>query len=399
MVGFLFSIILSQASASPFRVLVYPHQGTFPTPQGRESTVSEVTITSNQVCNEYAATLNAKHEWAKSGDLIQSSKSITLSANSFPATTTPDATGTLFFECTSPFKVNRVSPLLSYSYEGNFVAILDSDDKSGPIQIVDLIEPEKYIQGVVPAEVGNNWPEEALKAQAVAARTFAWWTVLNTRTSSQSTFYDLDDTVQFQAYLGTSNHTVATDGAVAGTAGQVMKYEGKVIKAYFSADSGGKTESSANAFGESLPYCVSKVELYDLSKTKTSWVTTIPLATIGTALAQPLKSIEVLATDLDNSGRVSQVTITTTGDKIIKVSGPVFRRALKLRSTLFQLSTITVNAVESAQITGKGFGHGVGMAQVGAKEYATQLGWTFDQIVKFYYTGITLEPVTNEYFE
>lgn len=401
MVGLLFSILLSNASAAPFRVLVFPHQGAYPTPQGKETSISEVTISSEQVCNEYLAKLDTNHEWSKDGDLIQSSKIFTLKVSSFPVNPNPiaDAGGALYFECTSTFKVNRGTSFISYSYEGNFVAILDSDDKAGRIQLVNLIDPEKYIQGVVPAEIGNNWPAEALKAQAVAARTFAWWTVLRARSSAQSTFYDLDDTVQYQAYLGNTNHTVATNSAVTETDSQVMKYQGKVIKAYFSADSGGKTESSLSAFGESLPYCVVKDELYDLSKTKTAWHINSSLAAIGTALALSVKSIEVLPADLDDSGRVSQVSITTTEDKVIKVSGPVFRRALKLRSTLFQLSVVTINGVETAQIKGSGFGHGVGLAQIGAKQYAKQLGWTFDQIVKFYYTGITLEPVTNAYFE
>ena len=307
-------------------------------------------------------------------------------------------TNAFYFECSKPFKVQRDASLVAYSYEGNFVAIIDSKESNNQIQIVNLIESEKYIQGVVPAEVGNAWPVEALKAQAVAARTFAWWTVLDERVNSGNTF-DLDDTVQYQAYSGISNHTTVTDAAVSDTANQVMKYQGKVIKAYFSADSGGKSESSKNAFGQVLPYCISKSELYDITKTKTAWEVKIPLADISTALSINIKQIEVEVGDFNTSGRVDQVTITNVNGQKTKISGPLFRKALKLRSTLFELKTESLNNLETVTISGKGFGHGVGMAQVGAKQYALQLGWTFDQIVKFYYTGITLESVTNEYTE
>jgi len=401
MLAFFLAFFINSASASPFKVLVFPHHGNYPIPQGRETVISKVSVTSPENCSEYAAILNEKHEWEKSGEILSAAKSFSLTTQTIqkfkPAKRLTDDVTALYFECTSPFKVVRESSLASYSYDGNFVAIIDQPNQK--IEIVNLIEPEKYVQGVVPAEVGNEWPEEALKAQAIAARTFSWWTVLNSRTTLLNSTYDLDDTVEYQAYLGTSNHTVLTDNAVSSTANQVMKYDGKVIRAFFSADSGGKTESSENAFGVALPYCVSKTELYDVTKTTTSWTDKISLADIGKAFSQTVRSLEVSAADIDESGRASKVTLTTADGKTIKVSGPIFRQALKLRSTLFQLSLAQENGQEFALITGKGYGHGVGLAQVGAKQYALQMAWTFDQILKFYYTGITLESVNNEYFE
>lgn len=394
MVALFFALFLETASASPFRVLVFPHHGTYPIPQGREAVVSKVKITSEEVCNQYAGQMNTKGEWEKVGDLIASENSFPLSVSSLrkKMKTLAAPADAFYFECTKPFKVNRGTGFDSYSYEGNFVALIDH----GAVQIVNLIDSEKYLQGVVPSEVGAGWPAEALKAQAVAARTFAWWTVLNEK---QNNAYDLDDTVQYQAYLGVSKRTTETDTAVSDTANQVMKYENKVIKAYFSADSGGKTESSKNAFGQNLPYCSIKIEEYDLSKTKTAWEKSVTLAEISAAFGKEIQSIEVLAADVNGSGRVNQVTMITADNKKFKIAGTVFRQALKLRSALFSLTTSTVNGVETVQIKGKGYGHGVGMAQVGAKEYASQLGWTFDQILKFYYTGITLESVTNDNLE
>jgi stage II sporulation protein D len=275
-----------------------------------------------------------------------------------------------------------------------FVAIVDTDTQ---IKIINLIDSEKYLEGVVPAEVGKDWPVESLKAQAVAARTFAWWTVLNERKTNID--FDLDDTVQYQAYSGTLNQTAATDLAVTETANTVMKYSGKVIKAYFSADSGGKTESAKKVFGEDLPYCVSKEEVYDISKTKTSWNVQFDLSEISKNISKNLKSIQVLPSDVSLSGRVDYVTLTNESGTLFKMAGTSFRQALKLRSTLFELESKIVDSKVVIEISGKGYGHGVGMTQIGARETALQLGWSFDQIVKFYYTGITLEAINHDYLE
>lgn len=388
MLALFVTLILETASASPFRVLVFPHHGNYPIPQGREIEVSKVKITSDEVCNQYQAQLNSKQEWVKTGNLMASEKTFSLTA----ADLRKKGRAT-YFECSSPFKIHRDAGQEAYSYEGSFVVLADSDDQ---LKIVNLIDPEKYLEGVVPAEVGKDWPAESLKAQAVAARTYAWWTVLNEKSNAD---YDLDDTVQYQAYSGILNQTAATDTAVSDTAHQVMKYAGKVIKAYFSADSGGKTETAKNVFGEDLPYCVSKEELYDLSKTKTAWETQFELTEISKKLSKKIKMIEVAPVDINPSGRVDLVTITTQNGAKAKVSGTAFRQALKLRSTLFQLEIKQVDGKEIVIISGKGYGHGVGMTQIGARELALQLGWTFDQIVKFYYTGITLESVTNDYLE
>jgi stage II sporulation protein D len=391
MVALFFSIILETVSASPFRVLVFPHQGSYPIPQGKESIVSKVSITSEEVCHRYQAVLNSNQEWEKSGNLIESKKNYLLSTSLI-------GKNSFYFECSKPFKVIRDAKLEAYSYEGNFVASVDSVGATAAVQIINLVEPEQYIQGVVPSEVGNNWPAEALKSQAVAARTFAWWTVLNQRSFAKTNF-DLNDTVEYQAFLGVSKKTTLTDEAVNATAHQVMKYQGRVIKSYFSADSGGTTESALGAFGQDLPYCVSKVELYDVSKTKTAWEIKLSLNEIRLKINNSIKSLEVLPGDLDESGRVSLVTFTLLNGKKAQLSGVAFRRALKLRSTLFSLKTETIKNQDFITISGKGFGHGVGMAQIGAREYANQLGWNFDQILKFYYSGITLEAISNEYFE
>ena len=400
MLALLFLLLMNSVEASPFRVLVFPHQGVYSAPQGKETVVSKVAVRSEEYCTQYIAELQTDQEWVKTGAPIAAAKTFDFSSSHLNRWSRffhriGDA---FYFSCTKPFRVQRESKLESLSYEGDFVVIFNKSSATSPIQIINIIDPEKYIQGVVPSEVGTGWPAEALKSQAVAARTYAWWNVVNGR-RSQLKAYDLDDTIGSQSYLGISRRAADTDAAVIDTSRLVMKYDGKVIKAYFSADSGGRTESEKNVFGENLPYCQSKDELYDLSKTKTEWEKKIPFSEINATYSANIKSIDVSAADRNESGRVDDVTLNAVNGKIIKVPGPLFRRNLKLRSTLFQVSTVIENGQRYLLLTGKGYGHGVGMAQIGAKEYATQLGWTFDQILKFYYTGVTLESINDEYSE
>lgn len=400
MVALFFLLLTNSVDASPFRVLVFPHQGGYPSPQGKESVVSKVRVVSESSCNQYVAKMNAKNEWEKVGSPISFSNHYAFTNSYFRrlARFFFGSGDTFYFECQKPFKVLRDSKLESYSYEGDFVVVYDQASIQKPIQIINVIDPEKYIQGVVPSEVSTGWPKEALRAQAVAARSYAWWTVLNSRNKPTQS-YDLDDTIAYQAYLGISRKFADTDAAVTDTSRLVMKYAGKVIKAYFSADSGGKTESEANVFGDDLPYCKSKNELYDVSKTQTEWEKTFSYDELARTFSSSLQLLMVEPADLNESGRASLVTLVSANGKRVKIRGSEFRRTLRLRSTLFELNTIMENGVKMLQIKGKGFGHGVGMAQIGAKEYASQMRWTFDQIVKFYYTGITLEPIIDEYSE
>ncbi len=397
MLALLLLMLLQTEQSAPFRVQVFPHWGKFPVPQGRETVVNRVLVTSEGNCSQYLANQNEKNQWIPQGNPI-------LTAQRFPLSNTRlyrmaryfFHTGQAFyFKCEKPFKVNRERNLESHSYEGDFVAIYDGSEKGKPVRIINIVDPESYLKGVVPSEVSSSWPMEALKAQAVAARSYAWWQVLRARMTPGS-IYDLDDTIGFQAYLGNSKRSGSTDSAVDQTSRQVMKFQGKIIKAYFSADSGGTTEASKNVFNEDLPYLVSKSEVYDISKTKTFWTKAFTPAGVDSAFGASVVRLEVRPEDRNESGRVSFLTVYDREGRVTKVPGTRVRSLLKLRSTLFDLST---DSSGNVTFSGKGYGHGVGMAQIGAREYASQFGWSFDQILNFYYTGITLESVTEPYAE
>jgi SpoIID/LytB domain protein len=381
-----------KSDVQKFRVLVYPHQGLYPIPQGKELNTDEVVVTAAQGCTTYLAVLDAKKNWVKQGPARTVGISFSLQADGdlgvqfFP---TPN----LYYECAGNFTVQREKPLASISYAGDFVVVQENQQ----VEIINVVDPEVYLKGVIPSEISASWPSEVLKAQAIATRSYAWWTVFAARQPSTTTAnpnYDMDDTVLYQAYLGTSTRDATTDSAADATAGTVMEYQNEVIKAYFSADSGGYSEDASSVFSGSFPYCQAKKEEYNVAESKTAWQKIMTLDDLASHLAleklipEKVAVLNVWVKDSDRtrSGRAAFVNVLGSDQKNYVISGNDFRYATKVRSNLFRV------IMGRADITfdGKGYGHGVGMAQDGAYQYVKQLNWNFEKILNFYYTGITL---------
>ena len=139
-------------------------------------------------------------------------------------------------------------------YRGEFLAFV----ASGGITLTNEIDIESYIRGVVPSEMPSKWNPEALKAQAIAARSYA---VANMGKHAGKGF-DLTDTTEDQCYGGASAETVKTNDAVSSTRGQVLVYGNKVIPAYYHASSGGQTLPSGEVWGKNLPF-IRPVIAYD----------------------------------------------------------------------------------------------------------------------------------------
>lgn len=139
-------------------------------------------------------------------------------------------------------------------YRGYFVLY----NKNGALTLVNNLDIEDYIQGVVPSEMPSKWSYEAHKAQAVAARSYA----LSNLGKRASHGYDLKDTPEDQAYGGASAESAQTNRAVQETKGIVLVYDLKIIPAYYSASAGGQTSSSGDVWTKNLPYLQS-VPSYD----------------------------------------------------------------------------------------------------------------------------------------
>lgn len=256
----------------------------------------------------------------------------------------------------------------------------------GKIQVVNVLKMNEYLYGVLPSEIMPGWPEEVLKAQAVAARTYAYYHLMK----NNSTYFDLDATNNFQVYKGKAVETETTNKAVDGTAGIIMTYNNKPILAYFHSTCGGKTTDDKYVWqGEDLPYLCSVVCPYCKNSPNYGWQVELTLNEIYEALVKKYKAVgKIKAITLGREDTRVTVVKIEHANGIIRMSGNDFRLmfdAKKIKSLYFEAKQTPAGLI----LTGHGWGHGVGMCQWGAKEMAQQ-GMRFDQILKFYYRGIQI---------
>lgn len=250
------------------------------------------------------------------------------------------------------------------------------------------LELEEYIIGVVAGEMPASFEIEALKAQAIAARSYA----MNKINTSNET-YDLVTDVTNQVYITTDEmknkwqseydyYYEKIKNAVLETQGLVMKYNNEIISAYYFAMSNGSTEDVSLVFGESKDY---------LQSVDSSWDENVKNFTVETNITKEefCKKLDISCDDIiikdikrSETNRVNEITINNK-----KFKGTKVRSLLNLRSTDFD---IEIN--ESIKITTKGYGHGVGMSQYGANEMAKN-GSTYEEILKHYYNNIEISKI------
>lgn len=270
---------------------------------------------------------------------------------------------------------------------------LELRHKGGGLTAVNIVPVDDYLRSVVPEEMPVDWPAEAIKAQSVAARSFA----LASRGRHAGESYDLCTTTHCQLYTGTAAEKSASNAAIKATRGEVLTYGGKPIEALFHTDSGGMTENSEDVWGSHVPYLRAAKD----TPTKTMpWTKTISRADLERKLAakghdigkvrslalSPL-AIGRAAKDRTASGRVKTMTVKGTKGTAT-LSGTTWRSLLGLKSTLFD-AKLTKDAVT---FTGYGSGHGLGISQWGAERMAAK-GKSYADILHHYYTGITLQQL------
>lgn len=256
------------------------------------------------------------------------------------------------------------------------------------------IKMEEYIAGVVAAEMEPTWPENALAAQAIKARTF---TMENIEAGRMQELRGTDASTnieEFQAYdPARINDRIRK--AVSKTRGQVVTYQGKYVKAWFSACDGGiaaAAEEGLGYTGEPTPYLRAGARDNCLEITvpeNRSWEVSVPLSRVRESVRSitgrdpgTITSVEIGRKG--PSGRVVQFNING-----VEVSGPALRLALgstEVRSML--LSDVSIQG-DNLLLKGRGFGHGVGMCQWGANKLAQQ-GKSPEDIIRFYFNGVEI---------
>lgn len=252
---------------------------------------------------------------------------------------------------------------------------------SGTVITIGL---EDYVIGVVGGEMPASFNSEALKSQAVAARTYALKKTANGATISATTADQVYKTdAELKKLWGNSFNTYYTKikNAVLATSGEVMTYGGKYIDAVYFSTSNGMTEDAANVWGNSVPYLKPVSSSFDVGVSGFSKTKTIPMSVISEKLGVNLTSVSQITINSRTSGdRVNSVTIAGKNFTGVKV-----RSLLGLRSADFSVS----QSGSSIVFTTKGYGHGVGMSQYGANGMANA-GYNYKQILKHYYTGISI---------
>lgn len=274
------------------------------------------------------------------------------------------------------------------SYAGEAVVTAQGEAMS----LVNRLPLEEYLEGVVPSEMPPSFASQALRAQAVAARTFAWRVVERTRDAGRA--YDLSAGMMDQAYLGTGVANVTTQDAVRLTRGQILLYEGAPAFTAFHAHSGGVLEDDAAVWSADMPYLEVEEDAQTAMYKSLDWEYRTGAAALAELLRRngfPLKRVVGLRVESrSESGRVKTMAVDTD-QGTLRIRGNSFRLLVgpaRVRSLLCDVRYENGEFVFS----GTGYGHGVGLSQWGAQAMAYK-GKDYREILTTYYPGTTLETL------
>ncbi len=354
------------------------------------------------------------------------------------------------------------------SYRGMLTFVING----GTMTAVNIVDLDKYLYGVVPAEMPASYEMEALKAQTISARTYAMMKI----SAYRSLGYEFNDTISCQVYNGYSGESARSTQAVDATSGEIAVYNGNPIEAYFCASTGGYTENSENVWANALPYLKAVPEIAEDGDN--SWKVTLTLNDLDSLLLAKGENIgsaeDIVITKLSTGGRVQEMKIVgSRGSKTLtkesirtyfsaassgSLPGKMFTingkggqigiygetakrnasdnltsnassgtlaeaakkngivantegslsvmngRSISIpggsnsvtnvtQSSDYEIYSVNISTVDNSGrfiIEGIGRGHGVGLSQKGAQAMA-KLGYKYDEILKYYYTGITIE--------
>lgn len=365
-------------------------------------------------------------------------------AVSFPGVSQTSTNGFLVQELITPGVTSVASLSNGNTYRGSFLLKINGSS----VEVINFLDLEDYVKGVIPNEMPASWSREAVKAQAIASRSYA--------AASKST---LSSTVASQVYKGYGSEDARSNAAVEETKGVMVRFAGKPIQALFYSSSGGQTANYGDVWNSKYaadhPYLISVPDEFEISP-YTNWTVTVNAADIlnkfGFPAGTKLYDIKIMPTGWN--GEVSGVSVkTSNGDKTITGSEsdirklfpvgsasnynilysnwftlvpPVYLPSLEGLSLSVQtgagidaidslsgsvvqtadgtvilddspVSIQTANGVVASDgtsreeiktivLNGKGFGHRLGMSQYGAKGYAEQ-GWSAAKIIQHYYQG------------
>ncbi|MBX3343624.1 MAG: SpoIID/LytB domain-containing protein [Nitrospira sp.] len=260
--------------------------------------------------------------------------------------------------------------------------------KGHAVAVVNQVDLEEYVKGVVPSEVSSAWHPEMLKVQAVAARTYA----LYNKMLSAARDYDVMATIQDQVYRGRTGVDHRVEEAVESTRGIVVTHQQAPIYAAFSSTAAGPTEDAVNVWAnKDLPYLKGVECPFDLESPYYQWKASVKIEQLEKNLRHQGFAVGTIATitpiAFSRAGRVARLRILHSGGETL-LRGEDLRKAAGytvIPSTQFEVESIGAEVV----FAGYGAGHAVGLCQWGAKELA-ELGYSYNSILQYYYPGTEL---------
>lgn len=254
------------------------------------------------------------------------------------------------------------------------------------LQIVNFIDIEKYLLGVVPYEMPSSFPLEALKAQTVIARSYA-----QTNINRNKKDFDLYDDTRSQVYAGIPKSRLSNvEKAIKETKGEVITYNGRVIDALFHSYSGGYTASAKEVYGNDIEYLKPVEDKYSkgVPISVLTWTYLIPKSQLEKELGFIPFDYDIEYTE---SNRVKYIVLYNEDRSLEKkYTGAEFRRKYstsKIKSTAYNIN------IENGDIkvVGSGYGHGVGFSQWSSKTMAEDEKMSYKDIINFFYTGVKIE--------
>lgn len=271
------------------------------------------------------------------------------------------------------------------------INLIHTPDKK--LLVVNVVDLEDYVKGVLYHEVSHRWPIEALKAQAVAARTYALYRMK----SSKDKDFDLTNDIYSQVYGGKNSERYRSNLAVEGTRKKILTFQGKILPAYFHAACAGHTEDVSELWKEDLlplkgvkcPFCVNSPH-YRWKKNFRSKDVQDKLNKNG----YPIGLIQDIRVQERNpGGRVRLLKITARDGQTVLISGKDFRNIVgpnDIRSNNYEVIMVGYYF----DLLGYGWGHGVGLCQWGAFEMARQR-YKYDDILGFYYPAVKIQSLSQ----
>ena len=261
------------------------------------------------------------------------------------------------------------------------------------VLVINELPLEEYLVGLINCEISSSWPIEAVKAQAVIARSYA----IYQKAARKNAPYQLESSVMDQVYEGSDIEDSRAARGVRETAGEVLTFDGKIIQAFYHSNCGGHTEASENVWGMALSYLSGVDCKYCLDAPSLKWEQSIPLKKLESSLRNGGYQVsglkEIVAGSRNRSGRLQEIILVTAKGRVT-VSAVNFRKAVGytvIKSTRFDVKTTG----DEVRFAGSGYGHGVGLCQWGAKQRAED-GFDYREILSYYYPGVKLEKVYGD---